>query len=211
MPGFVKLDWLRAAFIQRYSLRASSQCLLAYTAHTAPIQRPCSRYSIQRCSLYTIQRYSLPLCRLSFSRRPRTPCVGWGYHHLANLRPGWRATVARFGRAQSPGGPASTISPNNSLPCLHGPLASPACGGGRGFEICRPTGPPRPLSRETGWPTDRPSCPPPTPRDPTRMTRPTDSPVPVPPPSGWVGPPDRPTLPRAVLLRLVDFQLRFAM
>ena len=106
--------------------------------------------------------------------------------------------------------PASTISPNNSLPCLHGPLASPACGGGRGFEICRPTGPPRPLSRETGWPTDRPSCPPPTPRDPTRMTRPTDSPAPVPPPSGWVGPPDRPTLPRAVLGRKVNFQLRLA-
>ena len=62
MPGFVKLDWLRAAFIHLFRLRASSQRLSAYTADTAPIQRPYSRYSIQRCSLYTIQRYSLPLC-----------------------------------------------------------------------------------------------------------------------------------------------------
>ena len=78
------------------------------------------------------------------------------------------------------------------------------------LKYCRPTGPPRPLRRETGWPTDRPSRPPPMPRDPTRVTRPTDSPAPVPPPSGWVGPPDRPTLPRAVVVRKVNFQLRLA-
>ena len=38
MPGFVKLDWLRAAFIQLFRLGASSQRLSAYTAGTAPIQ-----------------------------------------------------------------------------------------------------------------------------------------------------------------------------
>jgi len=44
--------------------------------------------------------------------------------------------------------------------------------------IFRPTDPPRPLRSETGCPTDRPSRPPATARDPTRVTRPTDSPTP---------------------------------
>ena len=46
------------------------------------------------------------------------------------------------------------------------------------MSIFRPTDPPRPLRSETGCPTDRPSRPPATARDPTRVTRPTDSPTP---------------------------------
>ena len=61
------------------------------------------------------------------------------------------------------------------------------------FPTDRPSAP-RPLSSEKGCPTDRPSRPLATPRDPTRVTRPTDSPPPLSPQPGWVGPPDRPTL-----------------
>ena len=46
------------------------------------------------------------------------------------------------------------------------------------MSIFRPTDPPRPLWSETGCPTDRPSRPPATARDPTRVTRPTVSPTP---------------------------------
>jgi len=42
------------------------------------------------------------------------------------------------------------------------------------------------------------------------VTRPTDSPPPLSPPPGWVGPPDRPTLSEAAPGRRVYFQLRFA-
>ena len=67
-------------------------------------------------------------------------------------------------------------------------------------EIFRPTAPPRPLSRETGWPTDRPSL-----SSAAHTARPDSGDATdrlAPPPSGWVGTPDRPTLlPRAVLLR----------
>ena len=76
--------------------------------------------------------------------------------------------------------------------------------------IYRLTDPPRPLGKGAGQPTDRPSLGPLAPTDPTRVTRPTDSPAPGSPLSGWVGPPDRPTLSAAATGRLVYFQLRAA-
>ena len=68
--------------------------------------------------------------------------------------------------------------------------------------------PSTPAQQREGVPDDRPSRPLATPRDPTRVTRPTDSPPPLSPPPGWVGPPDRPTLSEAAPGRRLNFQLR---
>ena len=67
------------------------------------------------------------------------------------------------------------------------------------FGTCDPTDrPSRARGDETGRP-DRPTLSQPvTPADPTRATRPTDSPAPDAPPRGWVGAPDRPTHSEAV-------------
>ena len=76
------------------------------------------------------------------------------------------------------------------------------------FGTCDPTDrPSHARGDETGCP-DRPTLSQPlTPADPTRVTRPTDSPAPDAPRRGWVGAPDRPTHSEGVPARRVNIQL----